>query len=713
MNPGQGVHSRAIVLRMFLLTMGMVFMALIIFTGYAYHAFENRLAPEIYKKLTVVGRSLEAQLNQALAYGIPIDSLQGMPEFLGQVIQNNPEIQYIVVSDKADRHLFSRGSAAQDAVEMLSSARTPKTNGALGSDGSADAQFDNVDTWRVPGFYNQRILLTYETVPVGSLNLGVSNQYVEQISDVAWDIVTVLFVSLLLAYQFIIILVNQRISFPMRQLEYLRERIMGGDFRKTIEFSPVDEVSRLIRAVHRLILMVNKQFELLSRAIQIAGPVVLDAASAQVRQGYDRINKKFRLTPPDRMTKLWTASLDNARVPLFFGVFAEELTRSFLPLYIDELYVPMAGLTREMVIGLPISVFMIVIALFTPWAGTRVERFSPKKVFLLGMIPAGIGFLGLSLASSVYDLLLWRSLCAVGYAMQTMACQGYIAHNTSPENRSHGMAVFVSTIMIAAICGSSIGGVLADRVGYRITFGLSVFMILFSGVAAYKSLHETGRRLTSRVSSSPRLTWKILKSLAGNVRFSLLILFSAIPAKIMLTGFLFYLMPLFLIQLGNQQADVGRMMMIYFIIMVGGVPLSSWMADRSGRPWLFVILGGIIAGLGMLIVIWRQDTLAMILGISFFGLGQSVSTSTLIAMVLAVTRKESEAMGKTSILGLFRVLERIGSVAGPFFAAFLILPFGFAGAMVGIGIMMLSSTLLLSMGLLVTARKASASGNKP
>jgi MFS family permease/HAMP domain-containing protein len=712
MNPDQGVHSRAIVLRMFLLTMGTVFMALIVFTGYAYHSFETRLAPEIYKKLTVVGRSLETQLNQALAYGIPIDSLQGMPEFLGQVIQNNPEIQYIVVSDKAGGRLFSLGSAAQEAAKMLSAEGTLTTNGDPGSDGSAGDAFDNVDNWRVPGFYNQQLLLTYENVPVGSLNLGVSNQYVEQMSDVAWDIVTVLFVTLLLAYQFIIILVNQRISFPMRQLEYLRERIMEGDFQKTIGFAPVDEVSRLTRAVHRLILMVNKQFELLSRAIQIAGPAVLDAASAQVRQGYDRINKKFHLTPPDQMTKLWTASLDNARVPLFFGVFAEELTRSFLPLYIDELYVPMAGLTREMVIGLPISVFMIVIALFTPWAGTRVERFSPKKVFLLGMIPAGIGFIGLSLASSVYDLLLWRSLCAVGYAMQTMACQGYIAHNTSPENRSHGMAVFVSTIMIAAICGSSIGGVLADRVGYRITFGLSVFMILLSGVAAYKSLHETGKRTTSRLSSPPRLTWKLLKSLAGNIRFSLLILFSAIPAKIMLTGFLFYLMPLFLIQLGNQQADVGRMMMIYFIIMVGGVPLSSLMADKSGRPWLFVILGGIIAGLGMMIVIWRQDTLAMILGISFFGLGQSVSTSTLIAMILAVTRKESEAMGQTSILGLFRVLERIGSVAGPFIAASLILPFGFTGAMVGIGIIMLASTLLLSMGLLVTAKKASAFGKK-
>ncbi len=712
MNPEQGGHSRTIVLRMFLLTMGIMLMALIVFTGYAYRAFENRLAPEIYKKLTVVGRSLEAQLNRALAYGIPIDSLKGMPEFLGQVIHNNPEIQYIVVSDKAGRHLYSRGTAAEEAEKRLSDDRESLEKEVHGSTAPHGQAFDNVDTWRVPGYYNQRIPLTFETVPVGSLNLGVSNQYVEHMSDVAWDIVTVLFVSLLLAYQFIIILVNQRISFPMQQLEYLRELIMAGDFRKTTGFAPVDEVSRLTRAFHRLILMVNKQFDLLSRAVQIAGPGALDAASGQIRQRYEKLNRNFHLTSPDRIKKLWTASLDNARVPLFFGVFAEELTRSFLPLYIDDLYAPIAGLTREMVIGLPISVFMIVIALSTPWAGSRVERFSPRKVFLLGMIPAGIGFLGLSLASSVYDLLLWRSLCAVGYAMQTMACQGYIAHNTSPDNRSHGMAVFVSTIMIAAICGSSIGGVLAERAGYRITLGLSVLMILLSGLAAYKSLYETDRSETSRLSSPPRLTWNLLKTLGGNLRFSLLILFSAIPAKIMLTGFLFYLMPLFLIQLGNQQADVGRMMMIYFIIMVGGVPLSSFMADKTGRPWLFVILGGIIAGLGMMVVIWRQDTLAMILGISFFGLGQSVSTSTLIAMILTVTRRESEAMGQTSILGLFRVLERIGSVAGPFFAASLILPFGFSGAMIGIGIMMLSSTLLLSIGFLINARKVSASGKK-
>ncbi len=685
-------QSRSVVLRMFFLTMGMVFVALVAFTAYAYRAFENRLSPEIYKKLTVVGHSLENQINRAIDYGIPIDQLAGMPQFLGQVIKNNPEIQYIVVKNKHNDLLFSQGKAAKSVAPQVAAfdLHLDKPEKAIESSG--------VDTTSIGGYYNMWIVLTYKDVPVGSMNLGVSNQYVEQMSEVAWDVGTILFVSLLLAYQFIIILVNQRISFPIQQLEYLNQLIRGGDFRRTVGFARVDEVSQLTYTVHRLMVYVNKKFKALGEAVEIARSTITDSLSArQVETAFEQLKAKFLFADPKGLKKLWSASLDNARIPLFFGVFAEELSRSFLPIYIDRLYMPIGGLTREMAVGVPISLFMVMIAVSTPWAGGWVERFRPRRVFLLGMIPAGIGFAGMVMAKSIYDLMLWRSLCAVGYAMQTMACQGYIAHNTSRANRSYGMAIFVSTIMIAAICGSSIGGVLADRIGYRGTFAISVIMILVSGIVAYKSLYE--EKIHTDVVRAPKLTWNSVRKLSCNARFTLLIVCAAIPAKIMLTGFLFYLMPVFLIKLGNQQADVGRMMMIYFIIMVAGVPLSARMADKSGKAWLFVILGGFIAGLAMMVVWIRQDTLAMIAGITLFGLGQSMSTSPLIAMVLDVTTKETETIGQTSILGLFRVLERVGSVAGPFIVAALIASFGYPGSMIGVGGIMLLSTLVLLIGL--------------
>ena len=55
---------------------------------------------------------MESQINRALGYGIPIDRLEGMPDFLKQVIKNNPEIQYIVVMNKKDDLLFSQGEAS-------------------------------------------------------------------------------------------------------------------------------------------------------------------------------------------------------------------------------------------------------------------------------------------------------------------------------------------------------------------------------------------------------------------------------------------------------------------------------------------------------------------------------------------------------------------------------------------------------------------------
>lgn len=680
------LHSRPLIFRMFGLTMGTVLVALLAITYFAYRNFETKMAPEIQRKLAVVGHSLENQIHRAVQYGIPLDSLRGMPEFLDPIVKSNPEIEYIIVTDAQGRPLHYHGPSAMSAAELLKQ--------------SANAS-DVAVSDKVPGYYNHGLEIAVSGERQGSLHLGVSRKYIaKQLNEIAGDVITVLFVALLLAHQMIIIQVALRINFPIQQLERLIELIHRGDFRNIVPFKPVDEISLLTRTMNHLIERVNQRWAELNRTARNMVRTIRDTdLVARTTRGVAKMKESFKFAEPSEIGTLWTSSLDDARAPLFLGVLAEEMSRSFLPLYIDTLYQPIPGMTREIVISLPISVFMVCIALSTPWAGGWVERLNARKVFLLGMIPAGIGFLGTAMARGIYDLILWRSLCAIGYAMQTMACQGYIAHTTGPQNRAHGMAVFVTTIMIAAIGGTAIGGVLSDRMGYRFTFLLSVFLIALSGVTALHFLKDDTGAAKKRI--APKLSFKMLLALARNMRFSLLILFSAIPAKIMLTGFLFYLVPLYLIKLGNLKSDIGRMMMAYFIIMVIASPLAARLTDRTGSRSVFVVVGGLMSGLGMLTVLVRQDALAVLIGIGLFGIGQALSTAPLIAMVLDVTEKECLSMGQTGVLGLFRVLERVGSVAGPFIVASMVLAFGHANAMLGTGLVMIGSTVMLMIGLAV------------
>ena len=54
-------------------------------------------------------------------------------------------------------------------------------------------------------------------------------------------------------------------------------------------------------------------------------------------------------------------------------------------------------------------------------------------------------------------------------------------------------------------------------------------------------------------------------------------------------------------------------------------------------------------------------------------------------------------IGQTTVLGVFRILERVGSVAGPFLTAALVGLFGSAHAIAALGAIVLASTVLMAL----------------
>ena len=347
-----------------------------------------------------------------------------------------------------------------------------------------------------------------------------------------------------------------------------------------------------------------------------------------------------------------------------------------------------------MVIGLPISLFMLFVAIGTPFAGVWTDRFGSRRIFLVGAVLAIAGFIGTGLAPDLYQLLVWRCFTAVAYALITMACQGYIVAMTTAENRAQGMAVFIGAIMVAAICGTSIGGVLADRLGFRVTFFLSAGLALVSAIFVHNTFAQ---QTASADGAKPSLKLAHFFSLFANVRFAVLMLFGAIPAKLILTGFLFYLTPLYMNELGHSQSEIGRGMMIYFIAMVFGTPIFARLADKLGLQLLPVIAGGMLAGGGAMVLYLWNDTLGVVVGLAALGAGHAMSTAPLISMVPSICAREVDAIGQTTVLGVFRILERVGSVAGPFLTAFLVGAFGAAYAIAALGAIVLGSTLLMAL----------------
>lgn len=641
----------------------MVLVAAVLVFALALMGFKRDLVPEIDAQTQAVASAAYSTIDQALQLGIPVSDLVGVNEFFAETINDNPEIDYIVVtgpatSSDAGRVLFGAGKALDQVFR-------PGTDPISATS----------------GFRDEALALKLNGQLVGTLHAGISENFVtKSMEDIAFDLAIVLLVALLATFELLMFFINRTLSGPMSAVLIALRAAASGDFSRGIGIRAHDEVGRLIGAIDRRLLELNGRFQ----------KVVAEGGSTVAHK-----LPSFTFAPGVLLTRPMQIITD-VRLPLLLYVLAGEMSRSFFPNFVKSVYTPIPGLSYDAALGLPISAFMFVVAAATPAGGSWADRIGGRRLFLISMVPTLIGMLGTGFAQNLYQLIAFWSLNAIGYALATIACQSRIVHSTTAANRAQGMAAFVTAIMVAAICGTSFGGVLADRIGFRATFVVSAVFVLLSGliVAAVFSRTEDGA-----VGPRPSLI-RALGAVSRNVRFIALMAFGAVPAKLILTGFLYYMVPLYLAGLGSSPAEIGRLMMIYFAIMILVGPFFARLADRSGKGARFVVLGGVMAGLGAALLPFTGGQLGALIAVVLLGFGQALSTAPLIALIPELCAAEAKSTGPTALLGILRVVERVGSVLGPLLAALVVGYSGYEVAAQTIGIIVAVSAVLLGLVLI-------------
>jgi len=181
-----------------------------------------------------------------------------------------------------------------------------------------------------------------------------------------------------------------------------------------------------------------------------------------------------------------------------------------------------------------------------------------------------------------------------------------------------------------------------------------------------------------------RITFRDFAVAFGSRRFAVQLLLAALPAKFLLTGFLFYLVPVTLAELGSPEGDIGRILMVYGLAMMAGSPLFARISDRWQRHGLVVAVGGLISIAGMILLPFVPIALfaiAVPLAVGALGLGQSMSITAQVSLVVSLLPATGRLRGQSPGLTVLRFVERIGGGLGPVAAAILAASYGAVGAM--------------------------------
>ncbi|MES2562851.1 MAG: MFS transporter [Pseudomonadota bacterium] len=608
-------------------------------------------------------RSVTGVIHAALNHGVPFDRLVDAGRYLDTVQAAHPGMQYLVVTDMRGRMLYGtslHNVKDRPAFERAIAAwNSGSTSGPLGT------------------YINVAAPITYEQGQVGWLHVGQPGNIVQELLwDVAYEVLTVLVVACILALGLIRLLLNMSMGIPLAALQALLRETSRGDFTCYLRRQFFSGISTLDERANRIVTELNAKAEGLR-----ARGATLPAA--------------FSFHASGRPGVVNVSAIDHIQWPFFLLIFADSLSLSFFPLFVGQFYDPAFGLSKAVFIGLPISLFMLVWAVAMPWSGVLCDRFGYRLTFAMGATVTTVGLLFTAFADTLVEVVVWRCVTAVGYGAVFVTAQSYISANTAAVNRTRGMAMFLASFFSGSLCGAAIGGILVDRLGFQTTF---VFSAGLSAAAALFVIRFV-QRGAGQTAAYKKLKAIDFSRLLAHRQFATITFLAAIPAKIILTGFLYYSVPLYLHALGTTQAGTGRTMMAYGLAIGFVSPAAAVLADRLGCHRWSVVGGGYLAAVGVASLWFLDSTLGVAIAVTCIGIAHAIGVPPQLAMVSDACGDVIRQVGTATSAGIFRLMERIGNILGPILFALLIARYDFKTAFGGVALLMFGVTTSFALAL--------------
>lgn len=387
-------------------------------------------------------------------------------------------------------------------------------------------------------------------------------------------------------------------------------------------------------------------------------------------------------------------------ITFFLFIAADALCIPFLPVFAAGLHAGGSMLPRDLAIGLPISAFWLMVAAAQLTSGWWERGRDRRNLFILAMGCSAVG-LGLSAASpTVEGLILSRGLSGFGYGAVMILAQDQLIRAMGPTARTLAIGIYLSLFFGGALAGTLAGGIAAEQLGYSATMAMAA-----AGTAVTALLMLTLRARREPLPPQPMRPLRMLR----NARFMALVLFAALPSRLINGGFVFFFIPLYLHALGTDTATIGRVVMIYSLIMATMAAPFARVIDWAGRPLLFTNIGIVLSGAAMLVMPVAGGGLeAAVLAMIVLGTAQAIGMSPQVTVLFKVATTEIAQFGQTGVLGLYRVCERLGLVLGPLVVGWLFGRFGADVALLVLAGMMAVAVLALGAAFLLVRQEREA-----
>jgi len=659
--------------------------------------FINAMRPDFEAKAVLVSDTIKAQFQRASDLNFDIADMRDLSRFLDDAIDNHPEVVYAVVTIPANRSIQASNKFAKDpriSSELRAHILAKKT-------AERSQSFGNVVdvTTALPKLGPNDALL----------HVGVDEKYIQtRLLEIKIDLFITLFVAVVITLEVLFFVVLLTLDRQSQTIRDFLDSVKAGIFPRVRTGN--ESSSPLARSLQHSIGMVNDRYRALLQ--QGAAANLTTEPRRMLRKLIGSIDEKFQFSSMRKSMEGDATVIKAIRLPMFIFFFCTDLSRPFWPNFVGGFPPPMAGMDPSLLMALPMAMWALTMMLVTPFGPRLVQVLGVRKSLLAGMVPAAVGTLMCAFATGYMELVIWRCVTAAGFGIVSVTGILYVTMAAQSGRSARSAAVFIGAQTAAGVCGTAMGGILADRLGYSGTLFVSAALIACNCLLVARIISSAS---PARVSGGENEDEGSLASYAKVLRslsFVSFIPLAALPPRIVLTGFLLFMTPVVLHNLEYSDAAVGRFMMCYFISNLLFTPLVARVLDRFNCHRSLLLVGSALMGGAVLLFSWSTLVSSLVASMVLLGLGMSLTTTSLISIIPVQFVRECAAQGQGTVTSLLRVVERIGSILGPLLVALLIKSFGFSeGAMI-LGLTLAAIAACLAVYFYVTRPRILTPSNK-
>ena len=298
--------------------------------------------------------------------------------------------------------------------------------------------------------------------------------------------------------------------------------------------------------------------------------------------------------------------------------------------------------------------------MFIPlFVGLLLDRFNKGILLSLGLALDSVSIYLLSVADSVPQIIIFRTLVGVAHSFFWPPCESIISKSTSPQNRvkaiSRFMAFFVAGIMI----GPLVGSFLLEHfdVSYSMIFQIAAFAIatsLVSSLMLSKDKDVTHNGIISITSAKHLIKFPTVIAI---------LLFCSVSFGVFLA-----ILPAFMNERSISESNVELLFFVFGISRLVSLLTSSFLMKKFLTSILLVIIS---ISAGMLMLYYSHSVLEFSVAVLILGFGFSVYFPLTFEIIM---RKTKENVG--ALIGAYEATFGMGWAFGPLIIGVIANSFG-------------------------------------